>query len=85
MRDIICYLGLIVAFIISCVAVTNLFGLQALVLVISIFSLFMFINLTVTTLGNAFIGREIRMNYDIFWKLLFMMISSLGFGIFFTM
>ena len=85
MRDVICYLGLVVAFIMGCIAVTNLFGLQALILVISIFSLLMFITLTVTTLGNAFIGREIRMNYDIFWKLLFMMISSLGFGIFFMM
>ena len=60
-------------------------GLKCLLLTIGIFSLLFYINIVTTTLGNAFIGRDIDMNYDIFWKILFIIISSLSFGIYFSL
>lgn len=59
-------------------------GLKCLLLVTGIFSLLFYINIATTTLGNAFIGRDINMNYDIFWKILFMILSSVSFGIYFN-
>lgn len=54
------------------------------VLYISIASLFMYIHVTVTTLSNALIARDINSKGDLFWKLLFMTVSTIGFSIFFT-
>lgn len=54
------------------------------VLYVSIASLFMYIHITVTTLSNALIARDINSKGDLFWKLLFMTVSTIGFSIFFT-
>lgn len=54
------------------------------VLYVSIASLFMYIHITVTTLSNALVARDINSKGDLFWKLLFMTVSTIGFSIFFT-
>lgn len=59
-------------------------GFKGALLTASIFCLLMYINTTLTTLGNAFIGRDIDTNYDIFWKIFFIILSSVGFGIYFN-
>ena len=59
-------------------------GFKSVLLTIGILTLLSYINISLTTLGNAFIGRDINVNYDIFWKLLFTFISSLCFGIYFN-
>lgn len=50
----------------------------------SSFCLLMWVNVTLTTLANAFIGRDIDVEYDIFWKILFILLSSVGFGVYFN-
>lgn len=50
----------------------------------SLFCLLMWLNITLTTLGNALIGRDVDVNYDIFWKILFIILASAGFGIYFN-
>ena len=57
---------------------------KSMLLTIGILTLLSYINITITTLGNAFIGRDINLNYDIFWKMLFIFITSLCFGIYFN-
>lgn len=57
---------------------------KCVILTIGIFSLLFYINISTTTIANAFIGRSINVNYDIFWKVLFILISSISFGIFFN-
>ncbi len=59
-------------------------GIKAFILSCSIFSLLFYFNVAITTLGNSFSGRVIDNNYDIFWKLLFISIASIGFGIYFN-
>lgn len=54
------------------------------VLLISLFSLFMWINTLITTIGNVMIGRDLNPNYDIFWKMLFIIVSSFGFALYFN-
>lgn len=49
-----------------------------------IFSLGMYFHITVTTLSNAFIGRGINVSGDVFWKMLFLIISCLCLSIFFV-
>ena len=44
----------------------------------------MWINTALTTLGNAMIGRDVDVNYDIFWKILFIILASAGFGVYFN-
>ncbi len=48
------------------------------------FSLLMFINVSATTLCNALIGREISTKNDVFWKLLFILISCICYTLYFT-
>lgn len=59
-------------------------GFKCALLTFSLLNLLMYINIAITTLGNAFIGRNIDMNYDMFWKILFILMSAIGFGIYFT-
>ena len=59
-------------------------GFKSVLLTIGILTLLSYINTAITTLGNAFIGRDININYDIFWKILFIFITSLCFGIYFN-
>ena len=53
------------------------------ILFYGIFSLGMYVHLTVTTLGNAFIGREFSEVGDVFWKLVFLTLSCICLAIFF--
>lgn len=57
---------------------------KAALLAMSLFCLLMWLNVTLTTLGNAFIGRDVDVNYDIFWKILFIILASAGFGVYFN-
>lgn len=59
-------------------------GFKSVLLTIGILTLLSYINTAITTLGNALIGRDIDMNYDIFWKILFIILSSVSFGIYFN-
>ncbi len=79
------YLILFLAFVVAIVASAVYISFKASLLMLSVFSLLMFINVSLTTLGNAFIGRNIKMNYDIFWKMLFIILSSVGFGLYFNL
>lgn len=78
------YLLTLIAAIVALIIVGNVIGIKALVLSISIFSTMMFFNIVMTTLGKAFQNSSINVNYDIFWKLLFITVSSIGFGIYFN-
>lgn len=49
----------------------------------AIYSLGMYIHITATTLSNSFIGREINVNGDTFWKMVFLIVSSFSFAVFF--
>ena len=79
------YLILFLVFVAAIVASAVYISFKASLLMLSVFSLLMFINVSLTTLGNAFIGRNIKMNYDIFWKMLFIILSSVGFGLYFNL
>lgn len=59
-------------------------GFKAALFALSSFCMLMWINTTLTTLGNAMIGRDIDVNYDIFWKILFIILASTGFGVYFN-
>ena len=59
-------------------------SLKCALLTLGILTLLSYINIATTTLGNAFIGRNIDTNYDIFWKLLLILISSVCFGVYFN-
>lgn len=59
-------------------------GFKSVLLTIGILTLLSYINTAITTLGNAFIGRDINMSYDIFWKMLFMFITAVCFGVYFN-
>ena len=78
------YLLTLIAAIVALIIVGNVIGIKALVLSISVFSTMMFFNIVMTTLGKAFQYKDINVNYDIFWKLLFITVSSIGFGIYFN-
>ena len=47
-----------------------------------LFSLGMYIHISITTLCNAFIGREINVSGDVFWKMLFLIIFCLTIALF---
>lgn len=49
-----------------------------------LFTLGMYIHLTLTTLSNAFIGREIDAKGDTFWKIVLLTLSCITLTIFFT-
>ena len=49
-----------------------------------LFTLGMYIHLTLTTLSNAFIGREIDVKGDTFWKIILLTLSCITLTLFFT-
>lgn len=55
---------------------------KAFLLFYGLFSLGMYLHITVTTLTNAFVGREINVKGDIFWKMLFLVIFCLTITLF---
>lgn len=66
------------------IALWLIIGFKCALLTLGILTLLSYINIATTTLGNAFIGRNIDTNYDIFWKMLLIFITSLCFGIYFN-
>lgn len=62
----------------------SIISYKTFVLYISISSLFMYLHITTTTLCNALVARDFDSKGDLFWKLLFIVVSTVGFSIFFT-
>ena len=58
-------------------------GLKSVLLTIGILTLLSYINTAITTLGNAFIGRDINMSYDIFFSHFSLFIIRYEFSIIF--
>lgn len=71
-------------FIIASVLIWVFVGFKGFLLTSSIFSILMYFNITLTSLANAFIGRGENTILDIVWRILFMLIASIGFGIYFN-
>ena len=59
-----------------------IFSFKICLLFYSLFSLGMYIHISITTLSNAFIGREVNVNGDVFWKMLFLLIFCLTMALF---
>ena len=64
--------------------VMGIISYKAFILFVSITSLLMYLHLTITTLSNALVARDFDSKGDLFWKLLFMTISAIGFSVYFT-
>lgn len=47
------------------------------------YSFGMYFHITITTLSNAFIGRDINMSGDLFWKIVFLILGCLCLTLFF--
>ena len=58
------------------------FSFKACILFYGLFSLGMYIHISITTLCNAFIGQEINVKGDVFWKMLFLIIFCLTMTLF---
>ena len=57
---------------------------QSMTFFIGTFSLLMFINISTTTLCNVLVGREIPTENDVFWKVFFILTSSICYSLYFT-
>lgn len=71
-------------FIVSSILIWIFVGFKGFLLTCSIFSILMYFNITLTSLANAFIGRGENTILDIVWRILFMLLASIGFGIYFN-
>lgn len=71
-------------FIIACTLIWIFVGFKGFLLTFSIFSFLMYFNITLTSLANAFIGRGENTIIDIIWRILFIILSAIGFGIYFN-
>ena len=59
-----------------------MFSFKICLLFYGLFSLGMYIKILIMTLGNAFIGREVNVSGDVFWKMLFLIIFCLTMALF---
>lgn len=59
-----------------------MFSFKIFLLFYGLFSLGMYIHISITTLSNAFIGREVNVSGDVFWKMLFLLIFCLTMALF---
>lgn len=59
-------------------------GFKSFLLCLSIFSILMYVNITTTSLANAFISRGENTIIDIIWRLFFIFVSAIGFGIYYN-
>ena len=71
-------------FLISCILIWIFVGFKGFLLTFSIFSILMYFNITLTSLANAFIGRGENTILDIVWRILFILLASIGLGIYFN-
>lgn len=60
----------------------HIFSFKTGLLFYGLFSLGMYIHISITTLCNAFIGREVNVKGDVFWKMLFLIIFCLTMALF---
>lgn len=60
-------------------------GIKALVLFLTSFCIMMWINITLTTIGNALIGRMVDAPGNAFWRILFMILGATGLGVYFVL
>ena len=58
------------------------FSFKCCLIFYGLYSLGMYLHITVTTLSNAFIGREVNVSGDVFWKMLFLIIFCLTMALF---
>lgn len=75
---------LFIIYFIILVVLTITLGFKCALLMFSIISVLMYSHISITTLSNAFMGRNIDADTDAFWKLFFILCSSIGFAIFFA-
>lgn len=71
-------------FLISCILIWVFVGFKGFLLTFSIFSILMYFNITLTSLANAFISRGENTILDIVWRILFILLASIGLGIYFN-
>lgn len=57
-------------------------SLKCCLLFYGLYSLGMYLHITITTLSNAILGREINVSGDLFWKALFLISSCLCLSLF---
>ena len=70
---------------IGCIMILlSLITIKAGILYLTLMSCFMYIHITITSLSNALVARDIDPKFDVFWKFFFIKISAIGFSIFFT-
>lgn len=60
------------------------FSLKIGLLFYGLFSIGMYIHITMTTLAVVLAGREINSDGDTFWKMLFLFLSCLSFALFYA-
>lgn len=58
-------------------------GLKCGLLFYGLYSLGMYLHITITTLSNALIGRDINISGDLFWKAIFLISFCLCLSLFF--
>lgn len=75
-------LGIITIF--SCIF-GIIFNFKIVCLFIGSFSLLMFINISFTSLCNALVGREITVENDVFWKMVFILLTCIFYCLFFSL
>lgn len=73
-----------IIFVICVVLIWIFGGFKSFLLTFSIFSLLMYFNITLTSLANAFISRGENTVNDIAWRILFIMMASIGLGVYFN-
>lgn len=61
------------------------FSIKTLVLFLTSFCIMMWFNITLTTIGNALIGRLVDAPGNAFWRILFMILGATGLGIYFAL
>ena len=71
-------------FIISSILIWVFVSFKGFLLTCSIYFILMYFNITITSLANAFIGRGENTIIDIIWRILFIILSAIGFGIYFN-
>lgn len=71
-------------FIVSSILIWVFVSFKGFLLTCSLFFILMYFNITITSLANAFIGRGENTIIDVIWRILFIILSAIGFGIYFN-
>ena len=73
---------LLIVLLLIALSLWYMFSFKICLLFYGLFSLGMYIHISITTLCNAFIGREVNVSGDVFWKMLFLIIFCLTMALF---